>query len=64
MTPLAYAAAVVALFLAGYAGARAAGAWDNRMSDTEYVQRIHDIRSPAYGHPGMQGPGEATAAQR
>jgi polyferredoxin len=64
LSPLAYAAAVVVLFLAGYAGARAAGAWENGMSDVEYVQRIRDIRSAAYGHPGMEGPGEATAAQR
>lgn len=64
LAPLAYAAAVVALVLVGYVGARAAGAWENGMSDAEYVQRIRDVRSPAYGHPGMQGPGETTATWR
>jgi polyferredoxin len=56
--PLAYAASVLALFLAGYAGARTMGLWENRITDAEYVERIQNIRSPAYGHPGMSAPGE------
>ncbi len=62
--PLAYAAAIVALFLTGYVGARAAGVWQNGMSDVEYVQRIQDIRSTRYGHPGMEGPGGLPDAPR
>lgn len=53
VTPLAYAAAVVGLFLAGYVGARATGTWDNAISDREYVERIQSIGSGEYGHPGM-----------
>ena len=49
---LAYAAGVVGLFLAGYVGARAAGVWDNAIPDSEYVERIQDIHSSRYGHPG------------
>jgi polyferredoxin len=52
MSPLAYGASVLALFLAGYLGARTLGAWDNGIGDVEYVQRIQDIHSPEYGHPG------------
>ena len=40
------------IFLVGYLGARATGSWSNEISDQEYVQRIPDIHSPAYGHPG------------
>jgi polyferredoxin len=49
----AYAAAVLLLFFAGYFGARALGAWDNGISDTEYVHRIQEDRAAPYGHPGM-----------
>ncbi len=49
---LAYAAGVAGLFLAGYVGARAAGIWDNDIPESEYVERIQDIRSSQYGHPG------------
>lgn len=48
--PLAYAAAVVGLFLAGYAGARITGNWATAISDAEYVERIQDIDSPLYTH--------------
>lgn len=57
MGPLAYAGAVVGLFLAGYVGARSMGAWDNAITDEEYVERIQRIHSSEYGHPGMDGPG-------
>jgi polyferredoxin len=53
VTPVAYAAAVVVLFLAGYVGARAAGAWNSQVPDQEYVERIRNIQSSEYGHPGM-----------
>ncbi|MHB1191847.1 MAG: 4Fe-4S binding protein [Longimicrobiales bacterium] len=49
---LAYAAGVVGLFVAGYVGARAAGIWNNAIPESEYVERIQDIRSSQYGHPG------------
>ena len=32
--------------------ARATGAWQNDISDLEYVERIRNIDAPAYGHPG------------
>jgi polyferredoxin len=61
LSHLAYAAAVVGLFLAGYVGARASALWENAIPDAEYVQRIQDIRSSAYGHPGLEGPGAPDA---
>lgn len=64
ISPLTYAAVVLGLFLAGYVGARVAGAWENGIDDAEYVQRIHDIRSPAYGHPGLDGAGTALPGER
>jgi polyferredoxin len=53
--PLAYAAAVTGLFLAGYVGARATGIWQNGLNDAEYVQRVQEMNSPVYGHPGIGG---------
>lgn len=50
IAPVAYAAAVVGLFLAGYAGARVAGHWETSIPDAEYVQRIQEIDSPLYSH--------------
>jgi len=44
---------VLVLFFAGYFGARAFGVWDNKISDSEYVQRIQENRIDPYGHPGM-----------
>jgi ferredoxin len=64
VAPLAYGAAVVGLFLAGYVGARAAGIWENAISDAEYVERIQNIRSNEYGHPGMEGPTVRTPSPR
>ncbi len=64
ITPLAYGAAVVGLFLASYVGARAAGIWENAISDTEYVERIQNINSNEYGHPGMEGPTGNAPARR
>ncbi|MDQ8154122.1 MAG: 4Fe-4S binding protein [Gemmatimonadota bacterium] len=52
ISPTRYAAAIVGLFLAGYVGARAAGVWENEISDAEYVQRIQNIQTGEYGHPG------------
>ncbi|HEY3285832.1 MAG TPA: 4Fe-4S binding protein [Gemmatimonadaceae bacterium] len=56
VSPMAYAAAVVGLFLAGYVGARATSTWNNQIGDREYVERIQNIRSSDYGHPGMETP--------
>ena len=56
VTPLAYAAAVVGLFLTGYISARVTGSWHSGMRDEEYVERIQNIDSGVYGHPGMSGP--------
>ena len=53
LSPQAYAATVLLLFLAGYCGARAFGLWENHISDTEYVQRIQTDRVDPYGHPGL-----------
>jgi polyferredoxin len=50
---LAYAVAIVLLFLAGYSGARLAGLWQNGIGDAEYVQRVRAIDTGGYGHPGM-----------
>jgi hypothetical protein len=52
ISPLRMAGAVVGIFLVAVLGARAAGAWENAIGDREYVQRIQEIDSPAYGHPG------------
>lgn len=50
VSPVAYAAAVVGLFLAGYVGARATGNWHNDIPDAEYVQHIQNINGPQYTH--------------
>jgi hypothetical protein len=55
---------VVGLFLAGYVGARATGSWENAIPEAEYVERIQNIRSSEYGHPGMEGPGEPQPGTR
>lgn len=47
-----YAAAVLLLFLSGYAGARVFGLWENRISDAEYIHHIHQDAVTGYGHPG------------
>jgi ferredoxin len=52
VSALGFAGAVVGIFLAGYVGARATGAWANQITDQEYVERIQDLDSPMYGHPG------------
>jgi ferredoxin len=43
------AAAVVAIFLAGYIAARAAGIWENGIDDVEYMGRI--LEADSYDHP-------------
>lgn len=48
-----YAAAVLLLFLAGYAGARAFDLWDNRISDGEYILYIQQDSSVPFAHPGV-----------
>lgn len=52
LRPLTYAAGVVVLFLAGYVGARATGNWENAIPESEYVERIQNINSGIYAHPG------------
>ena len=52
VSPVAFAGSVLGLFFAGYLGARATGAWANEISDVEYVERLQNIHSPQYGHPG------------
>lgn len=56
VSPLSYAAAILLFFVAGYSGARATGIWQNSITDAEYVERIRDIDSGEYGHPGIEGP--------
>jgi ferredoxin len=51
----AYAGAILALFFAGYLGARAAGAWHDGISDAEYVERLRDDAIELYAHPGLDG---------
>ena len=52
---MAFAGAVLGLFLAGYVGARTAGVWANGIDDQEYVERLQELDSPLYGHPGRFG---------
>jgi ferredoxin len=47
----AYAAAILALFFAGYLAARATGAWDNGISDEEYRFRLGHEAVELYVHP-------------
>ena len=50
-----YAGAILALFLTGYAAARATGKWDNAISDAEYAWRLRHDAVELYGHPGLDG---------
>jgi polyferredoxin len=50
--PVVFAGAVLGLFFVGYLGARATGFWSNGIPDQEYVDRIQNLDSPVYGHPG------------
>jgi polyferredoxin len=50
--PLVFAGAVLGLFLVGYLGARVVGVWENGIPDLEYVDRLRNLDSPVYGHPG------------
>ena len=52
VSPMAFAGMVIVLFLSGYIGARAMGAWENQIEDQEYVESLQNIRSGAYLHPG------------
>ena len=52
LSTLAFAGALIGIFLVGYLGARTTGIWSNEISDQEYVERIPDLHTPAYGHPG------------
>jgi len=52
VSPLGFAGALMGIFLAGYLGARSVGVWSNEISDQEYVERVQEIDSPEYGHPG------------
>lgn len=51
----AYAGAILALFFAGYLGARAAGAWQNEITDAEYRFRLGSEAVQLYAHPGLDG---------
>jgi ferredoxin len=52
LSALGFAAGVLGIFFAGYLGARTGGVWSNGISDQEYLERVPEIHSPAYGHPG------------
>lgn len=47
--PLRFALLVLVLFFSGYAVARVGGAWQNRVGDLEYIQRIPEAK--IYDHP-------------
>jgi len=59
-----YAAAILALFFAGYLGARAAGNWHNGITEAEYRYRLGQEAVQLYAHPGVDGrvPGTHGAA--
>jgi polyferredoxin len=52
VSSLSFAGALMGIFLVGYLGARATGIWANGIADQEYVERLQEVDSPAYGHPG------------
>jgi ferredoxin len=52
VSPRSFATALLLIFMAGYLGARAAGSWQNDIPDREYVERVQEMDSPVYGHPG------------
>ena len=60
----AYGAAILALFFAGYLGARAAGSWHNGISDQEYRYRLGTEAVELYTHPGLDGPNERGSTRR
>ncbi|MGD2113686.1 MAG: 4Fe-4S binding protein [Acidobacteriota bacterium] len=51
----AYAAVILALFFAGYLGARAAGTWDNAITGAEYRYRLRQEAVELYAHPDVDG---------
>jgi len=54
--PVAVVGAVVVLFLVVLGVFRLTGHWRSGISETEYAQRLREIGSPAYGHPGVSPP--------
>ncbi|HUL77259.1 MAG TPA: 4Fe-4S binding protein [Vicinamibacteria bacterium] len=50
VSPAAFAALVVGVFVGGTLLARATGHWRNAITDREYSRRIQTIDSPAYAH--------------
>jgi polyferredoxin len=50
VSPTAFAALVVGLFVAGTLLARATGHWNSAITEEEYARRIRSIDSPAYAH--------------
>lgn len=52
VSPMVFAGAVLGLFVAGYLGARVTGKWANGIGDQEYVERLQNLGSPQYAHPG------------
>ena len=57
--PVATAALVVGLFLAGTLLARATGHWRSAITDDEFARRIRTIDSPAYAHDEGRVPSRA-----
>jgi hypothetical protein len=52
LSPAAFAAAVLVLFVGGYLAARVGGVWSSSIPDREYVYRLQNIDRPEYAHPG------------
>lgn len=50
--PMVFAGAVLGLFFIVYVSARVTGTWSNGIPDQEYVERLQNLNSPLYGHPG------------
>jgi polyferredoxin len=50
-----FTASVMLIFVAFYSAARITGHWRNDISSSEYIQRVAEIDSPAYAHPGVSG---------
>lgn len=54
--PAAYAVLVVLLFFGGIGAARLAGLWKTKITNQEFLRRVHEIHDPKYSHAGGEVP--------